>query len=126
MASIFDAPESSSISKTFRGSSFYLIGSKKSGKTSTALSFHKFNESPYKNGGLYENPKNEQEAKKRGGRTLLIALESGFKAISTPFTPIICTSFYQFCQIIKELEKDAKDVLNGKKKDTEFELIVID
>lgn len=112
MKSIFELSEQSSIAKVFRGSSFYLLGSKKSGKTSTALGFHKFNESPFKH--------------ERKGRTLLIALESGYKAISTPFTPVVVNSFNQFKQVITELEKDAKLVAEGKKNDTEFELIVID
>lgn len=112
MLDIFSAPEHSSISTAQRGGSFYLIGSKKAGKTSTALAMHEFNESAYKAQGK--------------GRTLLIALESGYKAISTPFTPVACSSFNQFKQIIKQLEQDAKLVAEGKKDDTEFELIVID
>ena len=103
---IFSAPEFSSISESTRGLSYYIIGNKKVGKTSTALAMHEFNEQ---------------------GRTLLIALEAGYKAFgSNPFTPVACSSFNQFKQIVKQLEQDAKAVIDGKKEDTEFELIVID
>ena len=61
------------------------------------------------------------------GRTLLVALETGYKACTSyPFTPVACSSFNQFKQIVKQLEQDAKAVIDGKKEDTEFELIVID
>lgn len=112
MLDIFSLPEHEAISTAFRGSSIYLMGSKKAGKTSTALSFHEFNESKFKAQGK--------------GRTLLLAFEAGYKAIGTPFTPVAVNNFTQFKQIIKQLEQDAKLVADGKKEDTEFELIVFD